>query len=86
MSDVIKLVANSNVINSTASAFGGSKLVWVFNSGAAVANVAIRTSANVVTFALVPANTHFALEKAPTDTLESNNNTTVFGTPVAYRN
>jgi hypothetical protein len=83
---VIKLVANSGVINSTASNFGLSKLVWVFNSGAAVANVAVRNTADVVTFALVPANTHFAIEKGPTDTLESNNNSTVFGTPIAYRN
>ena len=87
MSQLIKLLSNSAVCNSTPSAFGNNKLGQLTNIGTGNYLITQRNAANTVIGSVVVATgSGITIEKAPTDTLESNTSTDVVATAIAYRN
>lgn len=87
MSQVIKILSNSAVCNSTPSAFGNNKLVQITNINTSAYLVTQRDAANnIIGSIVIQGGGTYAIEKAATDTLESNNGTNVVATVVAYRN
>lgn len=87
MSQVIKILSNSAVCNSTPSTFGNNKLVQVTNINTSAYLVTQRDAANnIIGSIVIQGGGTYAIEKAATDTLESNTTTNVVATVVAYRN
>jgi len=84
---VIKLLGTEVNCNSTPSAFGGNKLIRVANclqTNSAVITHKANSTVTIGTISLCPLQT-VIIEKTGTDTLESNQNASVFAVPVAYK-
>lgn len=86
--DYIKVTGSETVCNTTAQAYGGKKVIRLFNTTAGTVLVTRKDSGNntIGTFTM-NANTIVAVEKSSTDTLQTNNATTgVLAAPIAFGN
>lgn len=84
---IIKPVANETFCNTIANTYGNEDLIRLYNSNTANAYLVTRanTTANVASITIGP-SMELIIEKAHTDTLQSNNATNqVFAAPVAYK-
>ena len=79
----INLKGNTVAVNSTPSAVSNAVVVMLTNNTASLALVTQKTGSGVA-LATVPivASGSFAVQKDPTDTLESNSS--IMGTPIGY--
>lgn len=86
---IIKVLGTSQACNSTPNTFSNSVLVRVVHSAntneSALVTCKYANAAVKFTIGSVGGNEMF-LQKSPTDTLESNNATTVTGVSVAFTN
>lgn len=85
---VIKLLASEAACNSTPSTFSGSRLVRIISKETSTVSLVTHKTgagATIGTISILP-QTELIIEKAATDTLESNNASNVLAVPVAYKN
>lgn len=85
---VIKLLASEASCNSTPSSFNGSRLVRLANKEASSSALITHKTASGGTVGTITvlAQTELVIEKAATDTIESDNASNVLAVPIAYKN
>lgn len=89
MADVIKVLGTSQACNSTPNNFASGVLIRTAHAGLTsdTALITCKFANTTVKFTIVSiGGSNLFIQKSPTDTLESNNATTVTAVPVAFAN